>query len=223
MSLYSRFGAAYTDLLAEFPGAAAGDFAGPSGSDGQARLESALDAAEQAVVAGLPPALRRMLDRVEGVELLRWAAEGLDEATLPLAVAAEPDLAIWRNWPRAFWPALPGRSAALPEDVAWTRDDQTVTLQPGWELAAGDNLVASWSHAAAAADPYLAGLLLGLARGLLASRVFRPGEAGFEAAAARRSGCLEELARLRAGEAAIPAFARLVLVTARPSCLLGRA
>lgn len=215
MSLYSRFGAAWSDVLAEFPGAAAEDFAGPAGGDGQARLEAAMDAAEQLVVAGLPPHLRRMLDRVEGAEIVAAAAAGQDSAALPLTVAAAPDLVLWRDWPPEYWPLLPDRAAALPEGDAWTRSGQTVSLQPGWELAGGENLLASWNHAAAASDAYLASLLVGLARALLAARLYRPGEAGFEAAESRRRWALEELGRLRAGQADVPAFARLTLVSRR--------
>jgi hypothetical protein len=223
MSLYSRFGATCTDVLAEFPGAAANDFAGPGGADGQTRIEAALDQAELTVVAALPGALRRRLDRVEGVELVRSAAAGQSAATLPLVVAAAPDLVLWRNWPRAYWPLLPERAAALPEGTAWTRDDQEVTLQAGWELAGGDNLIASWSHAAAAADAYLAGLAVGLARGLLAGRVFRPGEGGYLAADARWCACREELARLGDGRAAVPALARLTFVADRLGLAVERA
>jgi hypothetical protein len=223
MSLYSRFGATYTDVLAEFPGAAANDFAGPGGADGQARIEAALDQAELTVVAALPAALRRRLDRVEGVEIVRSAAASQSSVTLPLAVAAAPDLVLWRNWPRAFWPLLPARSAALAEGTAWTRSGQAITLQAGWELAGGDNLIASWSHAAAAADSYLAGLAVGLARALLAGRVFRPSEGGYEAANARWRECREELARLGDGRAAVPALGRLVFVADRPALALERA
>lgn len=224
MSVCNRFGAVYTDVLAEFPGAAAADFAGPSGTDGQARIESALDAAEQLVLAALPPEARRRLERVEGVELVGSAAAGQTAATLPLSCASTPDVVLWRGWPRRYWPALPGRAAALPETTAWTRSGQNLTLQAGWELAAGENLLAAWSHAAASSDPYLAALAVGLARWLLAARVFRPGEAGFQAADARRAACAEELARLGAGQARIPALGRLTFVAdGAPAPVLGRA
>jgi len=221
MSAFDWFGRDKADLLAEFPGAAASDFVAPGDPEGTDRLALAMDEAEAFLLARLSPRNCRLLERVEFVEVVRTATPDQNEVPLPLTPADPPGLLLWRNWPRRLWPRVPWVGESLDE-AAWALDDSLLTLQPGWELLSGDNLVASWDLLAIRTDPYLGDLLIAFARRILAGRIYRSGEAAHDAALYRAREASDELARLLKSGAMLPAFNALTFVVQSKPLTLGR-
>lgn len=95
MSNFNRFGEVYTDVTALYPGTVTADY-DAGGSDGQAKIEGALDRAVFMVAAALPPALYKALTRVDAEEVVAYAAQGVSAWTLGMFPIVAGTVHLWR-------------------------------------------------------------------------------------------------------------------------------
>ncbi len=209
---FNFFGATAAEVLHEFKGATYNDFETSSGAgDGEAEVTSALERAEDVLLAYLPPRYRRLLSRVEGEIVEEYASAGQASVTLSVAVASPAALRLWRNW--LYRGVLPPLSRALTEGdgLSWELSGQTVTFSP--PLSRGDSIIASYNADASAWEiPLLARQLVLVAAFSLGDRVFGDGDSGWKSARAGFDSALALLRDLRDGKAGVAELERVRLV-----------
>ena len=151
--------------------------AGDVVNDGPEQLEAAMAWAEAEVEAQLPSRYRALLSRVEGEVIVRRATAGQTTATLcniALPFAAAPTgVVLYRNY-RGEWPDRTASDAMAASE--FSLDGRAVTFTGA--LAEGDQVVAEYGHALAAAPRVLRDLLIDLAAWRAAQRAQLGHDAG---------------------------------------------
>lgn len=116
-------------------------------------IEKVLNNFEARVLSSIPEKWRMKTDRFEGVIAVRWATEGQNTFTLP--VAAKNDLQVFVNYPGIFGNGMKvfgatqkpyGSRTALDATIGCTLDGTNTIVTLPIALAEGDHVIVDYNH-----------------------------------------------------------------------------
>lgn len=172
MARFNRFGSAYTDVVAMYPGTVVTDY-DAGGSAGQTKVEAAMDRACRRFAMALSPDVFRQMTKIDCEQPVRYATEGQATFTLGLGPMVSGTLHLWRYpAPLAIGQGIisNGYDFTIKPQFGWleetgfaTSGTATVTVTPATTLTLGQRIFASYevdNDAATFAMPSIADLCL---------------------------------------------------------------
>lgn len=140
MSLFSRFGATFTDILNRMPGVVVSDFdTGVGTADGQSIIEGFMDDEETFIFSMMPEEIQTKLTKIEGEIIIRRARGTETSATLGITTSPT-NIRLYRN------PVVRLRDLTVDDEWDEFTDGGNGAITFNAALSKNDLILATYSH-----------------------------------------------------------------------------